>query len=360
MTNRNIEKVSVKTYSNHVILRISLTISFLLSVIIMISSIYAAARDLGTTHILSKIFNISTLYTFLVNTFIVFILLKFHFWVVKKNSNSPKKVIWKGLLGSFILSFILSIFSAQATWYIFSPENTSLDKLLTFHFFGNLIILIITILITVLLFMRDKEQRRMLEFQKLSIENLQNRYEALKNQVDPHFLFNSLNTLNGLIGYDDHKAHDYLEQLSSVFRYTIQNKNIVYLEDELNLIKSYIHMMEIRYSENLQVESHIDNNYLKYYILSFGLQLLIENCIKHNVISDKYPLLIIIETTENEMIRVKNSVHLRTNARGSNIGLSNLDERYQLVFGKEIKIYKDENFFTVEIPLIKDIKKYLK
>ncbi len=101
---------------------------------------------------------------------------------------------------------------------------------------------------------------RVTENQHLVFENLQNRYNALKNQTDPHFLFNSLNTLNGLIGYDDQRASDYLEQLSNVFRYTMQNKEVSKLSDELEFAEAYIYMMKIRYNDGLDVQISIEDD----------------------------------------------------------------------------------------------------
>ena len=352
------KKESIQTFNNKTILKISLTISLLLFIVMLVGVVYARAREIGTNAILLLFLSVNTLYAFLSIVFTFFFLFKFQFWTIKRKKRHKKGWAFQFLFGSFLLTIILSIISADVNWLLFPPEKISLNMLLTVHFFRDLIILIITLLITTILLMWDKREEDRIENQKLSMENLQNRYEALKNQVDPHFLFNSLNTLNGLIGYDDEKAHDYLDQLSSVFRYTMQNKKIIYVEEELNFVESYIYLMKIRYNESLQVKSNIDLKYLKYYILPFGLQLLIENSIKHNVISNKYPLLITIDTTENETIKVKNTIHLKPDVTSSGVGLKNLDERYKLVFDKEIKIHQDETFFTVEIPLIKDIEKY--
>ena len=353
---KTIKKDSIQTFGNLRILKLSLTISIITFIVMLIGAGYARAREVGSDHIIYQIFSLKSLYEFIINTITIFILFKFEFWVIKKSAKHKRKLALPILLGSFILMLLLSIFFAFLHWKLF-PE-LPLNMLLTIHFIRDLIILIITLLIMIILLMWEKRQQTIIENQKLLTENLQNRYEALKNQVDPHFLFNSLNTLNGLIGYDDDKAHDYLDQLSSVFRYTIQNKNIISLEDELSFLESYIYLMKIRYNESLQIEFNIDDKYSKYYILPFSSQLLIENCIKHNVISNKYPLLITIGTTANETIRVKNTIHLKPDAISFGVGLANLNERYQLMFNKEIKITNDETFFSVEIPLIKDIEKY--
>jgi sensor histidine kinase YesM len=353
---KSTKRNSIQTFSNGQILKLSFTISIIIYIVMLIGACYAKVIDIGTGRLIGQIISLKTLYEFIINTLTIFILFKFQFWAIKRNKKHKKKTPLPILLGSFVLMLVLSIFFAFLSWVLF--RDLPLNILLTIHFMRDLIVLVITLLITIILLMWERTQREIVEKQKLLTENLQNRYEALKNQVDPHFLFNSLNTLNGLIGYDDDKAHDYLDQLSSVFRYTIQNKNIIHLEDELSFLESYIYLMKIRYNESLQIEFNIEMKYLKYCILPFGSQLLIENCIKHNVISNKYPLLITVETTENDTLRVRNTIHLKPDAVSFGVGLANLNERYQLMFNKEIKITNDETFFTVEVPLINDIEKY--
>jgi LytS/YehU family sensor histidine kinase len=178
---------------------------------------------------------------------------------------------------------------------------------------------------------------------------------VLKNQVDPHFLFNSLNTLDGLIGMDDDRAHEYVQNLSQVFRYAIGNKEIARLDEELNFTESYALLMKIRYGENIQIQYNIEEKYRLWYIMPISLQLLVENAIKHNVISSKHPLVITIETTPNDSIRVLNAIQLKKEAEpGEGIGLANLTERYELLFQKEVSITITD-IFSVEIPLIKEL-----
>ena len=200
-----------------------------------------------------------------------------------------------------------------------------------------------------------RNQQTLLENQRLAAENIRNRHEALKNQLNPHFLFNSLNTLDGLIGFDNEKAHEYLQNLSLTFRYTIQNKEITTLKEELNFTETYACLMKIRYGENLNIQYALDEKYDCFFITPLSLQVLIENAIKHNVINDRHPLTIHIETTENDSIRVSNDIQPKINAEaGEGIGLANLVERYHLLFNKDVVITKND-VFSVEIPLIKQI-----
>jgi LytS/YehU family sensor histidine kinase len=114
-----------------------------------------------------------------------------------------------------------------------------------------------------LIYLSHKQQKTALENETLQAEYMKTRFMALKNQVDPHFLFNSLNTLSSLIKTDAGKAQEYVQQLSYVFRYTLQNKEVITLEEELKFTLAYCHLMKIRYGESLQFALHIDEKYIK-------------------------------------------------------------------------------------------------
>lgn len=258
-------------------------------------------------------------------------------------------------LGSLLLIIVLSPI-LSGLYILIIPEKIPQNIFISITFVKHAVLLLITLLFSFLMIMWKKQQIMTEQNSKLLLENIQSRYDVLKSQLDPHFLFNSLNTLNGLIGNDDKKAHEYVEQLSEVFRYSIQNKSIIKLSEELNFVESYSYLMKIRYGEALKVYIHIDNKYLDDYILPCGLQLLFENAVKHNVISNKYPLTITIETTDEDIVRVKNNLQPKKGQTESGVGLVNLKERYRLMFGKkEINIIHDDISFIVEIPLIKEM-----
>jgi LytS/YehU family sensor histidine kinase len=227
------------------------------------------------------------------------------------------------------------------------------------RFIKDLILFITSVFVTNLIYLIIKNQERIEENKNLTIENFKNRYNALKNQTDPHFLFNSLNSLNGLIGYDDERAHEYLIQLSSVFRYTIQEDSVVTLSDELEFAESYIYLMKIRYGDALSVDIQISDSPQDYYILPFAIQTLVENAVKHNIASLQKPLNLVIQSTVDDSIVVENNLQPRQDIRdGNGLGLSNLNERYWLMFRKNINIQADNAVFRVEIPLIKNLEKY--
>jgi LytS/YehU family sensor histidine kinase len=226
-------------------------------------------------------------------------------------------------------------------------------------FVKDLILFITSVFVTNLIYLIIKNQERIEENKNLTIENFKNRYNALKNQSDPHFLFNSLNSLNGLIGYDDERAHEYLIQLSSVFRYTIQEDSVVTLSEELEFAESYIYLMKIRYGDALSVNIQIPENHRDYYILPFAIQTLVENAVKHNIASLQKPLNLVIQLSEDDSIIVENNLQPRQDVRdGNGLGLSNLNERYWLMFRKNINIQADNSIFRVKIPLIKNLDNY--
>lgn len=198
-----------------------------------------------------------------------------------------------------------------------------------------------------------KKQKAILENEILASKNHIARYEALKNQVNPHFLFNSLNTLQSLIVND--KAKDYVQELSNVLRYTLQKDEVVTLRKEIQFTKSYCTIMRIRYGTNLDFNFDIDERMMEDEIIPLSIQILVENAIKHNVISDKQPLVVNITSDfENRRIVISNKIQPKVeDSSGNGIGLANLSERYRLKWNHEIEIYNDGIYFCVGIKLNK-------
>lgn len=189
--------------------------------------------------------------------------------------------------------------------------------------------------------------------EELKKETMLSQFEALKSQVNPHFLFNSLNVLLELIHQNQSKAVEFVKELSDVYHYVLDNrkKQLVDLNTELKFIESFIYLLKIRYSDNLKVLIKV-NSSSQFGLPPLALQLLIENCIKHNVISREEPLE--IEILEREgFIAVRNKLQ-RKNAvlPSSGIGLSNLSLRYAYLSDQKIQISETENIFQVMIPLV--------
>ena len=257
-------------------------------------------------------------------------------------------------LGSLIIAGVLSIgfvFTVEAIRpgpsdpeFVYNVLRDSLIRDLT--------LTMVVLLVVQLLRSQDNQKKIAVENETLRSQNILTRFEALKSQLDPHFLFNSLNTLQSLITLDTEKAENYLQQLSSVLRYTLQNKEVLSLEDEIKCVYAYCEMMHVRYGENLQFEFKIDAKYNNYSVLPLSLQSLIENAVKHNVISSKQPLVVTVATGD-DCVMVSNPIQAKTTPEESNgIGLANLSERYRLKWNKDVEITNDGNTFSVKLPLV--------
>lgn len=199
----------------------------------------------------------------------------------------------------------------------------------------------------------DLKNEILLENEQLKNENLLVQLSSLKNQLNPHFLFNSLNTLSWLINEDKEKSQRYLQKLSQVLRYSLsmQEQSLVPLKEELALLENYIFLLQIRFGDNLKIVRNIGN--VQFKIPPLSLQLLIENVIKHNIISTASPMNIWVEMNENKKtIIVRNSLNRKANSEGTGIGLVNLNERFKILASQEVEIEQNEKEFMVILPLI--------
>jgi len=295
---------------------------------------------------------------FFINVISYFTILSLQFSIFNKKWKFNKK-FWVSITCSILILFFFVVF-VTSIYYIFGinyEEKIAVFPSAFFILAFAIIVSTITVLITSLFYITGEREKTIVENQRLLTENIRSRYETLKNQVNPHFLFNSLNTLNGLIGLNNDKAKDFLQQLSSVLRYSIQNRENTTLNDELVFTEAFCILMNIRYGQSLNIEYHIDDKYRGYLIIPLSLQMLVENAIKHNTISNRYPLTITIETTDNDTVRVWNRIQLKNEGPSSEgIGLANINERYKILYQKEITISASNGIFSVEIPLIKDVK----
>jgi LytS/YehU family sensor histidine kinase len=191
------------------------------------------------------------------------------------------------------------------------------------------------------------------ENEALRAENITTHYEALKSQLDPHFMFNSLNTLQSLISVDAEKAQYYVQELSQALRFTLQNKEVLTLQQELQGVQAYCNLIQIRYGDNLHFDFQVDSKFNDYQVLPLSVQGLVENAIKHNVISGKQPLEISVVTTEDGFLKVSNPIQPKImDEPGNGIGLANLTERYRLKWDKNVEIVNDGHVFMVTLPLV--------
>lgn len=337
------------------VLLATLIISFLLAFVMLSSSIYYySLLDAGREFDLRTILSVNSIASLLVNMVFFYLLLSIQSWAINRYDIRQYQ-LWLILFGLLMGVVLLSPYLSRLQWWWFR-DILNYHTYATVQYAKDLVILVVTFLFTMTIYLMKQNHLAVVGMQKLDFENLQNRYTALKNQTDPHFLFNCLNTLNGLIGRDDRRAQEYVQELAMVFRHAMRDKVVVRLSEELEFVKSYLYLMCIRYFDGLKVVWHIDDKYLDYYVIPSGLQILVENAIKHNIASAKIPLTISISTKEDKIV-VENKLQLREQSTSSStgVGLDNLMEQYRLVFGKDIDIISKDGQFSVSLPLIKSL-----
>lgn len=196
----------------------------------------------------------------------------------------------------------------------------------------------------------------LLEAEYLKGESLRSKFDALKNQVNPHFLFNSLNTLTAIIPEDPDLAVEFVQKLANVYRYVLQSKDLetVTLKQELECIDAYLFLLKMRFAENLQVNVNIAPSWYEFSLAPLSLQMLIENAIKHNIASASKPLKIEIYIDEAERLIVANSIQRKQPLEGSRqAGLQNIVKRYLYLSKSNVEIFDTENDFIVKLPLLK-------
>ena len=221
----------------------------------------------------------------------------------------------------------------------------------------DLFLAVIVAFISQILYLTQKRQQVELRNEALEAENVRTRYEALKSQINPHFLFNTLSTLDSMVEIDPPRAREYIQRLSSVFRYTLKSKDVVPLCEELEFVRDYSDLMQIRHGDNLRIDFDTDKYYDNHLIVPTAVQGLVENAIKHNAFSDSEPLTITIETDNEGMLTVRNNFQPREYPeQGEGVGLGSLAERYRLKWQKEISIENTGETFKVTLPLVPPAK----
>ena len=200
-----------------------------------------------------------------------------------------------------------------------------------------------------------QRQQILLENEQLQNENLTTRYNMLVSQINPHFFFNSLNSLSMLVRErDSERALEYIDQLSYTFRYITQNGNnseLVSLRDEMSFAKAYCYMFHIRYADKIFFDISVSEEYFEYKLPALSLQPLIGNAVKHNAITSKNPLRVSIRTENGNLVVSNPKRPLLEPQVGTGTGLQNLCSRYELMLGKKIEIECSGNEFIVRLPL---------
>lgn len=201
----------------------------------------------------------------------------------------------------------------------------------------------------------NKYKESLAEHEILEQMSISQEFENLKGQVNPHFLFNCFNTLSSLISEDKAEAEKFLDELSKVYRYLLKNneEGMATLDNELKFINSYYRLLKTRHGEALQLQTEIDKKYLAYLLPSLSLQLLVENAVKHNVVSRHQPLMIEIFTTSGNQLVVNNNLQRKLKKETSTqIGLKNIAMKYKLLQQNGFHVVEGDKNYMVVLPLI--------
>lgn len=284
------------------------------------------------------------------NRYLLFTLRSYFNWF-----NKPVRKIIALLMAVSFYTIPVSALLLTGWYHVFAKGNVQWNTV----FIATLVIMICVVFITHVyetVFLVKDSENEMVRSAQLEKARVQSELEALKNQIDPHFIFNSLNTLSHLIEEQPSKAKQFNDNLADVYRYILQNKSrdLVFLQEEVAFIRDYFSLLKIRFENAVQLRVDINEDLFdKFLIPPISLQALIENAIKHNEFSDVSPLVITIKLVGDNLL-VHNKNNQRSGRRpSSKIGLQNLNERYKLTTDKIIQVQDDGKDFTVTLPVLR-------
>ena len=252
------------------------------------------------------------------------------------------------LCAVFFLRIVGNVIVEGESFTVFLNEETPKNYIIPF------VITVVVSLFFIAFYSFKALQDKKIKQQKIIAGTANAKYESLKSQLDPHFLFNSLNVLVSLIEEDTDKAQKFTISLSKVYRYVLEqkDKDLVSLEEELAFAKTYMLLLKMRFEDAIDctIPEKVNNPEAK--IVPLSLQILLENCVKHNIVSELQPLHISIVESLNSLTVTNNFQKKKVLKNSSGIGLNNITERYQILSTRTISITQSKNEFTVTLPLL--------
>lgn len=363
--NSNIINPIFRKFNNHQLKKILFTLSsrkikhiVILRIALLIAMLISLPRTLSLFDITKKLIDSFTEVS--VKDIMIRFLFLFILSLVSLELNTNFKSIYRqyslfvrtSLTIAFNTILFLGIVQLFVTVYLLVTGQVLSESEIGFTYFVYFVILMITIFIARILKYQIIHHEDLLENEKLKQQNLQKELTALKNQINPHFLFNSLNSLNSIVR-DNKEATMFIKKLSFMYRYILQSgeRDVVSLQEELKFLDSYVYLVKSRYRDRFKIDIDIDAEYLEKKVPPLALQLLVENAVKHNEISESNPLQVNIYSKDSD-IYVENEMRLRTSfVDSTGNGLMNLDKRYFLLKKQHISISATENVFRVKLPL---------
>ncbi|VXC40931.1 MULTISPECIES: 2TM domain-containing protein [Chryseobacterium] len=287
------------------------------------------------------------------------------------NSFLNKKVPWSeattkrailSIVSILIVNFILVYFCNYINFVVIQKAATTEAFFSGKYNFINWFMVNVALLISAFLhaksFMEElkKSSKKEVVEQKLIAKSANAQFESLKNQLDPHFLFNSLNVLSSLIDENPSQAQKFTASMSKIYRYVLEQKDkeLVTIEDEIEFAKTYCGLLKTRFEDSVNFIFDVKEDDLRRFVVPLSLQLLLENCIKHNLATSSKPLLIRI-FTEGDTLCIENNLQIREQIKESaGIGLANIVQRYSLLTKKNVFIEKSEDYFKVKLPILSE------
>ncbi|WP_025740091.1 2TM domain-containing protein [Aquimarina pacifica] len=268
----------------------------------------------------------------------------------------PKKRLWFGAIGSIIITMITLVIIRLVL--LVGIYNKPFDKFiedekLEYYLIGFFITLIVSLFLHAFHFYKELQNRKITE-QKIIAGTASAKFTALKNQLDPHFLFNSLNVLTSLIEENPRMAQKFTTSLSKVYRYVLEQKDkeLVTVNEELKFAKTYMTLIKLRFEDSIifDMPESAENPEAK--VVPLSLQILLENTIKHNIVTPKRPLHIKIYEKDDFLLVENNLQPKEVIKQSSGVGLGNVQQRYGLLTKRKFSVYKTENKFIAELPIL--------
>lgn len=310
----------------------------------------------------SNIFEVA-LYAYAEYTLAVFvslvILLEFQNW---KSNLLEEKLSWKDsftkrLISELTITFIITPVLITASYYSFYNFYWDMSIYFPSAIFYNSIGIFISLFFLAFVnagYFLTNWKNASIRAEVLEKENIKSQLIALQNQLSPHFLFNNFNILSALMDEDLDTAKRYLHNLSEVFRYILQNKynEVVSLEDELKFITNYSFLLQTRFKKKFNLRIEVEEQYKKLKIPPVSLQVVLENALQHNEVSEKYPLQVDITSDGQEIVVTNKIKPKKGKINSTKTGLNNIARRYEFITYKKLRINNDNEMFTIALPLI--------
>ncbi len=269
---------------------------------------------------------------------------------------TPKKRLWLGAIGSFVLTILTYGLLRYLVQFYFT--GVSFIKFFQAERFDDyisaLVITLIASLFAHAFYFYRALQKKEVKKQKIIAGTASASFDALKNQLDPHFLFNSLNVLTSLIDENPRQAQKFTTSLSKVYRYVLEqkNKDLVTVDEELDFARTYVGLLKMRFEDSIvfEIPEKATNPDAK--IVPLSLQLLLENAVKHNVVTTSKPLHIKVFEDEGSLHVKNNLQEKQVVKKSSGVGLRNIQQRYAILTDKDVEIYKNHSDFSVSLPML--------